>query len=313
MLFIFEMNLAPFTKYIIVELGSFPGLESTPENNREQMWKIRRQNVVPPRPETQLLFAPVPAHSRARHAGVTSLQLIMVTELDFFATPKSATFDLVQGEGHGRGDDSSPGACPNPWLVLYCGANPKVEEVRGAVSTWWRAGVVARDWAKRGLPAFGIVVWDRLSCRSFMMCMHLGRRQRRASMLWGHRDRQVALPFEKLVFSLYFRQREAVLQRKKRSHGLGCDIVSPRTKTRIVAKQLTVSCAWSTNSRREPKCPMSTLCCRGAFGRRVKLAPTPLPRPFLIFLLCRLPFLQAIAATCDEQRVEWKKEYFGAW
>ena len=62
------------------------------------MWKIRRQNVVPPRPETQLLFAPVPAHSRARHAGVTSLQLIIVTELDVFATLKTATLD-VSGRG----------------------------------------------------------------------------------------------------------------------------------------------------------------------------------------------------------------------
>ena len=156
--------------------------------------------------------------------------------------------------------------------------------------------------------------------------VHLGRRQRRASMLWGHRDRQVALPFEKLVFPvffsiqissrpssslvcpLYFRQREAV-QRKNTSHGLRSRYCSPRTKTRIVAKQLTVSCAWSRSSRAEVS--MSILCCRGAFGRRVKLAPRSLV--LFSYFSCCLPFLQAIATTCDEQRVEWKKEYFGAW
>lgn len=49
----------------------------------------------------------------------------------------------AQAEAHERGDGSSAASCTNPWLVLYCGAHPKVEEVRGICrEPCWKGGFI---------------------------------------------------------------------------------------------------------------------------------------------------------------------------
>lgn len=207
----------------------------------------------------------------------------------------------AQAEAHERGDGSSAASCTNPWLVLYCGAHPKVEEVRGICrEPCWKGGFICCS--RCGVRVYALKI-PGSSC----------------SLLWSSRP-TVPLP-------LLFCPPSPLFPVVKNNN-----MIFPSNLDETRARHLAVPLRLIPANQRQFRYPepkslrfgsVTTVGMR-APDRGLSFFFVAFCRGVLLYLytICilviipptpYLSFLQAIATTCDELRVQWKKEYFGTW